>query len=145
MMSRILAVDPGDKRIGLAISDPTGVIANPLTVVEHVARAVDAATIAQLARDHEAACIIVGQALDWDGQPTPAARKAQRLAEAIREQTDLPVEMWDEWGSTNAAVDARRAMGGSRRSRSGHLDQLAATVILQSYLDAHDTGRSAGD
>lgn len=145
MMGRILAVDPGEKRIGLAISDPTGVIANPLTVVEHVARAVDAATIAQLARDHEAARIIVGQALDWDGQPTPAARKAQRLAEAIREQTDLPVEMWDEWGSTNAAVDARRAMGGSRRSRSGHLDQLAATVILQSYLDAHATGRSAGD
>jgi putative Holliday junction resolvase len=133
---RILAVDPGEKRIGVALSDPSGVIANPLTVVKHVARAIDAATIAQLAREHQAGRIIVGQALDDENQPTPQSRKAYRLASAIRLQTDIPVELWDETGSTQAAQTARLAMGASRRKRGGHLDDIAATYILQTYLDA---------
>jgi putative Holliday junction resolvase len=107
-------------------------------VVKHVSRAVDAAMIAALAAEHEAVRIIIGQALDTEGRPTPQARHADRLAEAIREQTSLPVELWDESGSTQAARSARIAMGVSRRKRSGHLDEIAATVILQSYLDAHE-------
>ena len=134
---RILAVDPGEKRLGIAVSDPTGTIAGPLTVLEHVARPVDAATIAQLAVENGAGLIVIGQALDDDNQPTPQSRKAQRLAEAIRSQTGLAVELWDETGSTQAAQQARLALGGSRRKRRGHLDDLAATVILQDYLDAH--------
>lgn len=132
---RILAVDPGEKRLGIAISDPTGTIANPLTVIKHVARAVDAAAIVQLAVEHEAGQIIIGEALDDEGQSTPQSRHAERLAEAIRAQTSLPVELWDESGSTQAARSARLAMGVSRRKRSGHLDDLAATYILQTYLD----------
>jgi putative Holliday junction resolvase len=134
---RILAVDPGEKRLGIALSDPTGTIAGPLAVLEHVARPVDAATIAQLAAENGAGLIVIGQALDDDNQPTPQSRKAQRLAEAIRAQTGLPVELWDESGSTQAAQQARMALGVSRRKRRGHLDDLAATVILQDYLDAH--------
>ena len=134
---RILAVDPGEKRLGIALSDPTGTIAGPLTVLEHVARPVDAAAIAQLAAEHGAGLIVIGQAIDDDNQPTPQSRKAQRLAEAIRAQTGLPVELWDETGSTQAAQQARLALGVSRRKRRGHLDDLAATVILQDYLDAH--------
>jgi putative Holliday junction resolvase len=133
---RILAVDPGEKRIGVALSDPSGMIANPLTVLKHVSRAIDAATIAQLAREHQAGRIIVGQALDDENQPTPQSRKAYRLAAAIRSQTDIPVELWDETGSTQAAQTARLAMGASRRKRGGHLDDIAATYILQTYLDA---------
>lgn len=133
---RILAVDPGEKRLGAAISDPTGTIANPLTVIKHVSRTIDAATIAQLAAEQQAGLIIVGHALDIDGTASPQGRRAERLAEAIRAQTDLPVELWDESGSTQAAQAARRAMGVSRRKRSGHLDDLAATYILQTYLDA---------
>ncbi len=136
---RILAVDPGEKRLGIALSDPTGTIASPLQVLGHVSRTVDAAVIAQLAADHGAMRIIVGQALDEDGHPTPQARHAERLAQAIREQTTLPVELWDESGSTQAARAARIAMGVSRRKRSGHLDEIAATVILQTYLDAHES------
>ncbi len=135
---RILAVDLGEKRLGIAISDPTGTIASPLQVLMHVSRAVDAATIAQLAGEHGAVRIIVGQALDEEGNLTPQARHAERLAQAIREQTTLPVELWDESGSTQAARSARIAMGVSRRKRSGHLDDIAATVILQTYLDAHE-------
>lgn len=135
---RILAVDPGDQRIGLALSDPSGTIANPLSVLRHVSRPLDAAQIAQIAAEQGAAEIVVGQALDEDGQPTPEGRKAARLAEAIQAQTGLPVKLWDESGSTQAAQQARRAMGVVRRQRQGHLDQLAATVILQSYLDSRD-------
>ena len=132
---RVLAVDTGEKRLGIAISDPSGTIANPLTVLKHVARPIDAAAIASLAQEHEAGLIVVGQALDADDQPTPQSRRAERLAEAIRLQTALPVVLWDESGSTQTARQARIQMGVSRRKRAGHLDDLAAAVILQSYLD----------
>ena len=133
---RILAVDPGEKRIGIALSDPSGTIANPLTVVKHISRPIDAATIAQLADENQAGLIVVGQSLDIDGQPTPQGRRAGRLAEAIRSQTQIPVELWDESGSTQAARAARTALGVPRRKRRGHMDDLAATYILQTYLDS---------
>lgn len=137
MIMRVLAVDPGEQRIGTALSDPTGTIANPLIVVKHVSRPIDAAAIAQLARENEAGLIVVGQALDSDGQPSAQSRRAARLAEAIKGQTNLQVVLWDESGSTIAARQALISMGVSRRKRRGHLDDLAATYILQTYLDAH--------
>lgn len=139
---RVMAVDPGAKRLGLAISDLSGTIANPLTVIAHISRPVDAATIAAMAGEYQAGIIVVGQSLDEEGQPTQEGRRASRLATAIREQTDLPVVLWDEAGSTQTALAARRALGSPRRKRRGHLDDLAATVILQSYLDVYSPGRS---
>ncbi|GAB4505171.1 MAG: Holliday junction resolvase RuvX [Anaerolineales bacterium] len=133
---RILAVDHGEKRIGLAISDPSGSIANPLTVIPHASRAIDAAQVAALAAEHEAGRIVVGQSFDEAGRPNLAGRRAARFAEALRQQTDLPVELWDEAFSTQMARAARIQMGVSRNKRAGHLDEMAATVILQSYLDA---------
>lgn len=133
---RILAVDPGSKNIGLALSDPTGTIANPLTIVKHVSRSEDAARIIQLAVEHQAELIIVGQALDDEGIPNFEGRKAARLAAALRAQTDLQVILWDESFSTLTAQSARRELGAPKRKRRGHIDDLAATVILQSYLDA---------
>jgi putative Holliday junction resolvase len=132
---RIIAVDPGEKKIGLAISDPTGTIANPLQVLSHVSRAIDAALIAQIAAECNAQKIIVGQALGIDNQPTHQSRRSARLAAAIRAQTSLPVELWDETGSTQAAYQARYAIGARQSKRVGHLDDLAATYILQTYLD----------
>jgi putative Holliday junction resolvase len=137
---RILAVDHGEKRIGLAISDLTGTIANPLTVIHHVSRAVDAAQVATIAAENDAGLIVIGQSFDEDGQPNLAGRRAARFAGTLREQTDLPVELWDESFSTQTARAARIRMGVSRKQRGGHLDEIAATVILQSYLDAHATG-----
>ncbi len=137
---RILAIDPGEKRLGLAISDPTGTIANPLSVLKHISRPVDAAAIAQIALENQVGQIVVGQALDADDGPTLQSRRAAHLAEAIRQQTNLPVLLWDETGSTQAAQAARLAMGVPRRKRRGHLDDLAATYILQTYLDAHSAG-----
>jgi len=134
---RVLAIDHGEKHIGLAISDLTGTIANPLTVIKHVARAIDAAQVATIASEHEAGLIVIGQSFNEDGQPNLAGRRAARFAEALREQTNLPVELWDESFSTQTARGARIQMSVSRKQRAGHLDQLAATVILQSFLDAH--------
>jgi putative Holliday junction resolvase len=132
----IIAVDPGEKRLGIAISDPTATIANPLQVIDHVSRPVDAASIAQIAIEKGAELIVIGQALDEENRPTPQARRAARLAGAIREQTSLPVLLWDESGSTQTARQARIALGASRSKRRGHMDELAATVILQTYLDS---------
>jgi putative Holliday junction resolvase len=134
---RILAVDPGSKRIGLAISDTTGTIANPLTVLKHVARLLNAAAVAEQAIANGAGLIVVGQSLDDDGHPTFEGRRAGRFAEALKSQTDLPVVFWDESFTTQEARAARIAMGVSRKNRLGHLDSLAATVLLQSYLDAN--------
>lgn len=138
---RILAVDPGSKNIGIALSDPTGTIASPLGVVAHISRPADAAAIAALAHEHGAGRIVVGQALDERGEPTFEGRRAARLAAAIRLQTNLPVELWDESFSTYDARAARAALGSPQRKRRGHLDELAAAIILQSYLDAHPQGK----
>src|SRR5512136_2909761 len=93
---RILAIDPGSKRIGLALSDPTGTIANPLMVVQHMARLVDAAAVAEVADSHEVGLIVVGQSLDDDGMPSFEGRRAGRFAEALKTQTTIPVVLWDE-------------------------------------------------
>ena len=141
MSGRILAVDPGEKRIGLAISDPTATLARPLAVIRHVSRPEDAAKIVQAAREQGAVKIIIGAALDSEGLPSPQSRHAGRLAEEIRSQAEFPVELWDESGSTQEARAARIAMGVSRSKRKGHLDEVAAAVILQSYLDAQQPAR----
>jgi putative Holliday junction resolvase len=133
---RILAVDPGEKNIGLAVSDPTGTIASPLTVIRHVSRIIDAALIASRAHEMGVCRIIVGCPLDENGEPGPAARKAARLGQAIREQTELPVDLWDESDSTQTARMARIEMRAAQRQRRGHLDEMAAVVILQTYLDS---------
>ncbi len=133
---RVLGVDHGEKRIGLAISDPTGAIARPLSVIQHVSRAVDAAQVAALASEHEAELIVVGQSFDEEGRPNLAGRRAQRFAETLKTQTALPIVLWDESLSTADAREFRIQMGTPRKKRSGHLDEAAAAVILQSYLDA---------
>lgn len=137
---RILAIDPGEKRIGLAISDPTGTIASPLTVLKHVSRLSDAAAIANIARQHQAELIVIGKSMDIDGSPTRQSLMSDRLALAIHKECDLPVKSWDESFSTQEARQARLAMGTPRRKRQGHLDDLAATILLQSYLDANHEG-----
>lgn len=136
---RILAIDPGSKRLGLAISDPTGRIANPLAIIPHVSRVIDAATVAGQAAAYEAGLIVVGQSLDEHVRPTFEGRRAARFAAALRAQASIPVILWDEAFTTQEARAARIAMGVSRQKRSGHLDDLAATLLLQSYLDALPT------
>ena len=134
---RILAVDHGEKRIGLALSDETATIASPLKVIEHASRAIDAAQVADLAMQHDVSLIVVGQSFDEDGIPNPAGRRAGRFADELKNQTNIPIELWDESFSTQDARTARIELGVSRKKRGGHHDSLAAVVILQSYLEAN--------
>jgi putative Holliday junction resolvase len=134
---RILAVDHGEKRIGLAISDPGADFASPLKVIEHVSRVLDAAQVAELAHQNEAGLIVVGQSFDEEGRPNLAGRRAARFAEALQTQTQIPILLWDESFSTQDARATRLEMGVSRKKRGGHMDELAAVMILRSYLETH--------
>jgi len=129
-MKRSMGIDPGDARIGLALSDPLGVIASPLTVLKHVSREVDAAEILRIAEDHDVDKIIVGVAYGADGEIGPQARKSLRLLDQLARMSSLPIIPWDESGTTQAA---QRGM-----ERDAEIDARAAAYILQEYLDAQD-------
>ena len=134
---RILAVDHGEKQIGLALSDPTATIASPLKVIRHVSRLMDAAQVANLASENNVVLIVIGQSFDEEGTPNLAGRRAAKFAEALKEQTQVPIILWDESFSTQDARATRIEMGVSRKKRAGHVDELAAVMILRSYLDAN--------
>lgn len=133
---RILAVDHGEKRIGLALSDPTATIASPLKVIEHISRTLDAAQVANLAAENEVGLIVIGQSFDEEGKPNLAGRRAAKFADALKAQTQTPVLLWDESFSTQDARATRIEMGFSRKKRAGHLDELAAVMILRSYIES---------
>lgn len=133
--SRILGIDPGEKRVGIAVSDPTRTIASPLTVIQYRSREDASQQIVDIALEQGARRIVVGQAIDWDGKVSRQGQKAARFAAAIEEKTDLPVLLWNEYGSTKKAQNAQIEMGLSREKRQDDVDHIAATVILQSYLD----------
>jgi putative Holliday junction resolvase len=128
-MGRILAVDPGQVRIGLAVSDPTRTIARPLKILPHRSRGQDAQAIVDQAAELGVDLILVGLALDQNGQPGPQARKALRLVDALRASGDIPVQTWDETGTTEWAS---HLAGGD----AGPVDARAAAVMLQDCLDA---------
>lgn len=132
---KVLAVDPGEKRLGVAISDPTGTLSRPLCVIQHQSRSKNAQKIATLAQEEAVELIVIGQALDSEGAVGAQARKSQRLADAIQAETQIPVKLWDESGTTQAAVQSRIAMGVSRKKRRGHLDDVAASILLQDFLN----------
>jgi putative Holliday junction resolvase len=130
-MSRVLAVDPGEVRLGLAVSDPTRTIARPLRVMQHTSRLDDARRIVECAHQEQVETIVVGVAYNNEGLAGRSARRGQRLAEALRQAGFSLVETWDESGSTMAAEAIHQP--------DDLTDARAAAVILQSYLDAHKT------
>ena len=134
-VGKVMGIDPGDRRIGVALCDSTGTIAKPEKVILHESRMKDASVICQLAKEQDVGLIIVGAAYGSEGEETPASRKAARLADAIREATDLKVILWDESGSTQRAKEIRLLSGAGRKKRQGHQDQIAAAIILQDFLD----------
>lgn len=131
----ILGIDPGEKNIGVAKSDPLGIGATAVCVIPHVQREKDAAAIAAKANELGAEIILVGQALNADGSEGPAARHAAKLADAIRAVFPGEVLLWDEYGSTKGTRALFEEMGVPKMKRRGHLDAHAAAFILQDYLD----------
>ncbi len=135
--SRVLALDLGEKRIGIALSDPGRIIATPYGVIPHVSRKIDIAMVLQIADENCVNTIVIGQALGENGEETRQSRHAQRFMKALCEESNLTINLWDESFSTKTAQRSRVAMGVNQKNRRGHFDDLAATIILQSYLEAH--------
>jgi putative holliday junction resolvase len=132
---RWMAVDWGERRIGLALSDPSGTIASPAGVVQR--RAGKRPPIAELVRRAEALearGIVMGLPLDGEGEDTPRATECRRVAAELARRTRLPVTLLDERYTTATAMRAIHEMGGKRRGREGDVDALAATVLLQQAL-----------
>jgi putative Holliday junction resolvase len=130
-----MSIDWGERRIGLAVSDPSGTIASPAGVVER--RAGKRPPIAELVRraeSLEARAIVMGLPLDGEGEDTPRAVECRRVATELTRRTGLPVALVDERFTTATALRAIRDMGGSTRGRKGDVDALAATVLLQQAM-----------
>ena len=132
---RLLAIDYGDRRVGLAVSDPMGIIASPAGFI--VRRRGKRPPIAEMIRrgaDLAVEGFVVGLPLDQNGDDTPRAIEARHVAAELEKRTGLPVRLVDERYTTAAALRAVREMGGSTRGRKGDVDAIAATVLLQHAL-----------
>ena len=141
---RILAVDPGSRRVGLAVSDPTGTIATALATIDAAPAETLAARIAAVAAQSSVERIIVGLPLRLDGSRGPEAAAAQRLATELRKASGLPVETVDERLTTAAAERALIAGGVRREKRRAAIDRVAAVILLQGHLDRDRRSRHAG-
>lgn len=134
---RLLGVDWGDTRIGLALSDESQTLAQPLTTLtRRVGKRAPIAKLLDLARTHAVTGVVVGLPLDERGVEGEAARSARALAAAVAERSGLRVALWDERFSTARALRAVKEMGGSTRGRKEDVDALAAALLLQHYMDA---------
>lgn len=137
---RLLALDIGDRRVGVAISDATGLLATPLTVIQRKSKREDFARIGRLVRERNAEGLVVGHPLNKDGSAGPQAQRVERYATALRsalqsEGLDMPIYFWDEWMSTQRAQAAMDAAGRKVKDRRMWVDAVAAAIILQDYLD----------
>ena len=145
---KLLALDVGDRRVGVAVSDEGALLATPLTVIRRSSKVEDFAKIARLVREQGAGMLVIGHPLNADGSAGPQARRVERYAAAMSdalrlEGLSLPMIMWDEHGSTQRAQTLMISAGRSAKDRRRQIDAAAAAVILQDYLDEQQSfGRS---
>jgi putative Holliday junction resolvase len=132
---RVLGLDLGSKRIGVALSDPSGVIASPLTTLERRGGERDLAAVGALVREHEVGAIVVGLPLHMDGRRGPEAEAARRFARALADAVGVPVDTLDERWTTVEAERALRESGRKGRKRRAVVDAVAAAILLRTWLD----------
>ncbi|HCP46203.1 MAG TPA: Holliday junction resolvase RuvX [Deltaproteobacteria bacterium] len=134
---RTLALDVGTKTIGVAISDPLGMFAQPVETIRRVGRKKDVERLASHVREREVGCVVVGLPLKTDGSEGPSADEARRMVTALEEALDgVNVLLQDERFTTQQAERALIGGGVRRKKRKGVIDQVAAVLILQAYLDS---------
>ena len=142
MPGRIAGIDFGEARVGVAISDEAQNIAFPRDTVRAAKRLVDTVQrVRQALADEELSMIVVGLPLRLDGSEGEAARRAKVFGEALREALGVDVEYWDERMTTVAAERSLRDIGVRGASRRAVVDQSAAALMLQGFLDAHSSPR----
>lgn len=134
-MQRSLGIDLGEARVGVAISDELGMLAHPLETIA-VAKSPPLARVAEIARSRSVGTVVVGVARNMDGSRGDSAQKGLAFIEELRPLVDCPVVAWDERLSTVQAARALREAGRSARQQKEMIDQAAAQVILQSWLDS---------
>lgn len=143
-MTRLLGLDPGEARIGVALSDPTGTIASPHGFID--VRAMDiVAAIGDLVSEHGCSAVVIGLPLRLDGTEGPAADRSRALGRTISEAVDVEIVFWDERFTTVTAEQALLEGDVRRARRKTARDPIAAAVMLQSFLDrqANDDGHRA--
>lgn len=132
---RVMGVDWGGKRIGLATSDETCTIAKPLLVFQHRSKHEDAMRVLAEAEKQQVNLIIIGVTYDDENNLTPSGRRANRFAEELGKNSSIPIKMWSEEFSTSKAKQNAIMMNLPKSKRKGHLDAIAAANILQDFLD----------
>jgi putative Holliday junction resolvase len=137
-MGRILGIDLGERRVGFAVSDPTGFLASSHGMIEVQSPAHAANETARVCREVEAVKVVVGLPINMDGSRGPAAQRVEAFAEALQQKIELPVALWDERLSTKSAHDVLIEAGTRREKRKGLVDKIAAQIMLQNYLDAQN-------
>jgi putative Holliday junction resolvase len=133
-MGRVLGIDHGDVRIGVAMSDETAFLASPLCVLDSTNAGLD--RIVALIAEHAVEKIVVGLPRNMDGSYGSATEKVRKFIEKLKTKTDVSVFEWDERLSTVSAHNALREAGLNGKKRKGVVDKVAAQIILQNYLDA---------
>lgn len=141
---RVLGLDIGSVRVGVAVSDPSGRIASPLTVLDARALAGDATPLVRLAEDYESECLVVGLPLTLSGDEGPQAAEVRTAAVRLATAAGLPVEFADERLSSEEARRMMSASGMSEKEQRGSVDKVAAAIILQGWLDARRNGTREG-
>jgi putative Holliday junction resolvase len=141
---RRLGLDIGEKRVGVAVSDPSGRVATPLKVLEASALTGEAVVLRRLVEDYAVDELVVGLPLTLAGEEGPQAARVRAEAERLADVVDLPLVMWDERLSSAAAARAMDEAGEDSRSRRGRLDMVAASLLLQGYLDSRHEPRQEG-
>lgn len=137
MTGRLLGIDWGERRIGLALSDETQLLAQPLTTLtRRTGKRFPMARLIALMKEHAVTGAVMGLPLTAEGTEAKAARGARKLAGDIARHSGVGVDLWDERFTTARALQAVREMGGSPKGRRAEIDALAATLLLQHYLDA---------
>lgn len=140
-MARVLGIDYGERRVGLALSDPLAMIAGPLpTLARRRGKRPPVAAVARLAEEKDVAEIVVGLPLDLSGEETEWTREVRAFGERLAERTGLPVAYQDERMTSVRAERAVRSLGlpRGRREEKERIDAAAAVLILQAYLDARN-------
>ena len=140
-LARVLGLDVGTKRIGLAISDPLGITAQGLETLHRQNKRLDFAQLEKVIREYEVTEIVVGYPLRMSGAEGIQAEKMQRFAEELRQRFPVPIHLWDERLSSAQANRLLRETEMSIARRGQVVDQMAAVLILQSLMDARDSHR----
>ncbi len=133
--TRSLGLDIGDKRIGVALSDPGGVLASPLTIIERKDAELDIRAITDIVDQHQVGQIVVGFPRSMDGSIGKQAQKTKAFIQRLSGHTDVPIEFRDERLTTVSAKRLKRATGTRKTRKKARYDAMAAAIILQDYLD----------